>query len=166
MIPAAIPTTRKMIRRSANKPHATIIAVDIVLMSMDSPPTLTLGAAGHCLLAPAKCTTRLSVALFPPIVRDARRKISANEFPTYCWAGNSDISACVLCMMLAGGHHDRFRQNYHHDQGVPGKIWAALTKPDVIKTYFFGATVKADWKPGSPIAWTGKCKLRNIRSAD
>jgi uncharacterized protein YndB with AHSA1/START domain len=40
----------------------------------------------------------------------------------------------------------------------PAKVWAALTTPDIIKTYFFGATVATDWKPGSPITWSGDYK--------
>ena len=40
----------------------------------------------------------------------------------------------------------------------PGKVWAALTDPQIIKSYFFGAEVCTDWKPGSPITWTGEYK--------
>jgi uncharacterized protein YndB with AHSA1/START domain len=47
-----------------------------------------------------------------------------------------------------------------------GEIWAALTKPDIIKTYFFGATVKTDWKPGSPITWTGEYKGKKFQDTD
>ncbi|GAC1648239.1 MAG: SRPBCC domain-containing protein [Gemmatimonadaceae bacterium] len=40
------------------------------------------------------------------------------------------------------------------------KVWEALTKPNLIKQYFFGTNVETDWKPGSPIrfhgAWQGK----------
>lgn len=35
------------------------------------------------------------------------------------------------------------------------KVWDALTKPELIKQYLFGTTVKTDWKVGSPIAYTG-----------
>jgi uncharacterized protein YndB with AHSA1/START domain len=38
------------------------------------------------------------------------------------------------------------------------KVWDALTNPDVIRQYMFGATVTSDWKKGSPIAWTGEWK--------
>jgi uncharacterized protein YndB with AHSA1/START domain len=38
------------------------------------------------------------------------------------------------------------------------KVWAALTTPEIIKSYFFGANVETDWKPGSPITWTGAYK--------
>jgi len=36
------------------------------------------------------------------------------------------------------------------------KVWAALTEPDLIKQYMFGATVKSDWKKGSEITWEGE----------
>ena len=37
----------------------------------------------------------------------------------------------------------------------PARVWEALTNPDLIKRYLFGATATSDWKPGSPIRWTG-----------
>jgi uncharacterized protein YndB with AHSA1/START domain len=40
------------------------------------------------------------------------------------------------------------------------KVWDALTKPELVKQYFFGTTVDTDWKKGSPIffrgSWEGK----------
>ncbi len=30
------------------------------------------------------------------------------------------------------------------------KVWEALTKPEIIKQYFFGTNTETDWKPGSP----------------
>ena len=40
------------------------------------------------------------------------------------------------------------------------KVWAALTKPELIKQYFFGTEAASDWKVGHPItfrgAWEGK----------
>jgi uncharacterized protein YndB with AHSA1/START domain len=36
--------------------------------------------------------------------------------------------------------------------------WAALATPKIIKSYFFGAAVVTDWKPGSPITRTGDYK--------
>jgi uncharacterized protein YndB with AHSA1/START domain len=40
------------------------------------------------------------------------------------------------------------------------KVWEALTKPELVKQYFFGTTVDSDWKVGSPIffrgSWDGK----------
>ncbi len=40
------------------------------------------------------------------------------------------------------------------------KVWDALTKPELIKQYFFGTEVSSDWKKGSPIfyrgVWEGK----------
>jgi uncharacterized protein YndB with AHSA1/START domain len=36
------------------------------------------------------------------------------------------------------------------------KVWEALTKPEIIKEYFFGTNTKTDWKPGSPIIFEGE----------
>ncbi len=40
------------------------------------------------------------------------------------------------------------------------KVWDALTKPELVKQYFFGTEVSSDWKKGSPIfyrgVWEGK----------
>ena len=36
------------------------------------------------------------------------------------------------------------------------KVWEALTKPDLIKQYFFGTTVTTDWQVGSPIIYAGE----------
>jgi uncharacterized protein YndB with AHSA1/START domain len=38
------------------------------------------------------------------------------------------------------------------------KVWDALTKPDLIQKYMFGAKVESDWKVGSPISWKGEWK--------
>ena len=35
-------------------------------------------------------------------------------------------------------------------------IWEALTKPDMIKRYFFGADVISDWKVGGSIIYRGQ----------
>lgn len=36
------------------------------------------------------------------------------------------------------------------------KVWEALTKPEIIKQYFFNTNTETDWKPGSPIKFTGE----------
>lgn len=36
------------------------------------------------------------------------------------------------------------------------KVWEAITKPDLIKQYLFGADVISDWKVGSPITYKGE----------
>jgi uncharacterized protein YndB with AHSA1/START domain len=36
------------------------------------------------------------------------------------------------------------------------KVWDALTKPSLIKQYFFGTEVTSDWKVGSPIIYKGE----------
>jgi uncharacterized protein YndB with AHSA1/START domain len=33
---------------------------------------------------------------------------------------------------------------------TPDKLWAALTKPEFTRQYWFGVTVESDWKAGSP----------------
>jgi uncharacterized protein YndB with AHSA1/START domain len=38
----------------------------------------------------------------------------------------------------------------------PSKVWDALTKPELIKQYFFGTQVTTDWKVGSPVTYTGE----------
>lgn len=35
-------------------------------------------------------------------------------------------------------------------------VWTALTDPDIVKRYMFGATVTTDWRTGSPITWSGE----------
>jgi uncharacterized protein YndB with AHSA1/START domain len=41
------------------------------------------------------------------------------------------------------------------------KVWNALTSPDLIKKYMFGATVISEWKEGSKIVWKGEWKGRS-----
>jgi uncharacterized protein YndB with AHSA1/START domain len=42
----------------------------------------------------------------------------------------------------------------------PSAVWDALTKPELIKQYFFGTNAVSDWKVGSPLyfrgTWEGK----------
>ena len=35
-------------------------------------------------------------------------------------------------------------------------VWKALTDPDEVMAWFFGTDQRTDWKPGSPITWTGE----------
>jgi uncharacterized protein YndB with AHSA1/START domain len=35
------------------------------------------------------------------------------------------------------------------------KVWDALTKPEIIKQYFFGTDIITDWKVGCPITFKG-----------
>lgn len=35
------------------------------------------------------------------------------------------------------------------------EVWQAITDPETIKQYLFGAAVKTDWKEGSPIIFSG-----------
>jgi uncharacterized protein YndB with AHSA1/START domain len=41
-----------------------------------------------------------------------------------------------------------------------GEVWDALTNPDMIRKYMFGATVISDWKEGSKIVWKGEWEGR------
>ncbi|HVW12787.1 MAG TPA: SRPBCC family protein [Mucilaginibacter sp.] len=43
------------------------------------------------------------------------------------------------------------------------KVWDALTKPEIVKQYFFGTNVKSDWKKGSPITWEGEWEGKNYK---
>ncbi|MUL75109.1 SRPBCC domain-containing protein [Mycolicibacterium sp. CBMA 226] len=36
------------------------------------------------------------------------------------------------------------------------RVWNALTDPDTVAQYFFGARVETDWQPGSAIVWRGE----------
>jgi uncharacterized protein YndB with AHSA1/START domain len=36
------------------------------------------------------------------------------------------------------------------------RVWEALTKPEIIKKYFFGTNTITDWKVGGPIKFTGE----------
>lgn len=40
------------------------------------------------------------------------------------------------------------------------EVWDALTRPDAVKHYMFGADVETDWLEGSPIVWRGEWKGR------
>lgn len=42
----------------------------------------------------------------------------------------------------------------------PQRVWRALTDPDEVAKYMFGARVDTDWKAGSPITWRGDWKGR------
>lgn len=37
-----------------------------------------------------------------------------------------------------------------------GRVWQALTEPDLIEKYLFGTHVETDWQPGSPIVYRGE----------
>src|SRR5258706_9853446 len=36
------------------------------------------------------------------------------------------------------------------------KVWKALTTPEILKQYYFGADIMSDWKVGSPIIYKGQ----------
>ena len=39
---------------------------------------------------------------------------------------------------------------------TPERVWEALTDPEQVKEYMFGAEVDSDFQPGSPIPWRGE----------
>jgi uncharacterized protein YndB with AHSA1/START domain len=42
------------------------------------------------------------------------------------------------------------------------RVWQALTQPELIKQYLFGADVITDWKVGSPIVYKGEWKGKSF----
>jgi uncharacterized protein YndB with AHSA1/START domain len=38
----------------------------------------------------------------------------------------------------------------------PQQVWDALTDPEAISRFMFGAKVDTDWEEGSPITWSGE----------
>ncbi|TDP30624.1 SRPBCC domain-containing protein [Nocardia ignorata] len=42
----------------------------------------------------------------------------------------------------------------------PQRVWKVLTDPAQIREFMFGAEVRTDWQPGSPITWTGEFQGR------
>lgn len=41
-------------------------------------------------------------------------------------------------------------------KAAPGKVWEALTRPEIVKQYFFGTELVTDWKVGSRIIYRGR----------
>ena len=39
---------------------------------------------------------------------------------------------------------------------TPQKLWDAITRPEFTRQYFYGSSVKSDWKVGSPVAHLGE----------
>ncbi len=38
----------------------------------------------------------------------------------------------------------------------PDDVWQAITDPELIARYYFGTRAESDWRPGSPITWSGE----------
>ena len=36
------------------------------------------------------------------------------------------------------------------------KVWDALTRPEIIKKYFFGTNTESTWQPGTPVRFFGE----------
>ncbi|MDO7867653.1 SRPBCC family protein [Nocardioides jiangxiensis] len=45
----------------------------------------------------------------------------------------------------------------------PAQVWHALTDPELIARYFFGARVDTSWEPGSTITWSGEYDGRSYQ---
>lgn len=45
----------------------------------------------------------------------------------------------------------------------PSEIWAALTDPETVSKAFFGAKVDTDWRPGSPITFSGQWQGKSFK---
>lgn len=41
---------------------------------------------------------------------------------------------------------------------LPSEVWRAITTPESLKTFFFGADIATDWKIGSPMRMKGEYK--------
>jgi len=41
-------------------------------------------------------------------------------------------------------------------EASPERVWDVLTDPEQVKKFMFGAEVRTDWQPGSPITWQGE----------
>ena len=41
------------------------------------------------------------------------------------------------------------------------KVWEALTNPEILKQYYFGADIISDWKVGSPIIYKGQWQVKS-----
>jgi uncharacterized protein YndB with AHSA1/START domain len=50
--------------------------------------------------------------------------------------------------------HKSFHQTIIH--APVAKVWEALTKPEIVKQYFFGSNMVTDWKVGSPLYFRGE----------
>jgi uncharacterized protein YndB with AHSA1/START domain len=40
------------------------------------------------------------------------------------------------------------------------RVWRALTEPDLVSQYMMGSRVESDYRPGSPITWSGEWEGR------
>lgn len=45
---------------------------------------------------------------------------------------------------------------------APEQVWDALTDPEAISIFMFGARVATDWQVGGPITWTGEYDGRSF----
>jgi len=52
--------------------------------------------------------------------------------------------------------YDHSAQVNVHIHAPKEEVWAALTKPEIIKKYFFGTNTITDWQPGHSIIFEGE----------
>jgi uncharacterized protein YndB with AHSA1/START domain len=43
------------------------------------------------------------------------------------------------------------------------RVWRALTDPAEVREWMFGTTLETDWRPGSPITWSGEYEGRSYQ---
>ena len=46
---------------------------------------------------------------------------------------------------------------------TPQLVWDAITDPEKVRQYFFGTQVDTDWKPGSPIFFSGEWEGKSYK---
>jgi len=46
-------------------------------------------------------------------------------------------------------------------EATPDSVWKAIVTPALVEKYFFGTTVKSEWKKGSPIIFSGSWEGRS-----
>jgi uncharacterized protein YndB with AHSA1/START domain len=44
-----------------------------------------------------------------------------------------------------------------------GRVWTALTDPDIVKEYFLGTHVASTWREGDPVTFTGEWKGKSYQ---
>lgn len=45
-------------------------------------------------------------------------------------------------------------------EASPQRVWEAMTDPEQVGEYMLGSVVESDFRPGSPITWTGEWEGR------
>ncbi|TWP36965.1 SRPBCC family protein [Leekyejoonella antrihumi] len=66
------------------------------------------------------------------------------------------LGLASLACMCTTGSIGQFRTP--QVDAPPERVWNALTDPDQVAQYMMGSRAETDWKPGSPITWSGQWK--------